>query len=148
MARVLRINHIGLATESIAEALRVFGDGLGLAVSGEEDVPGDNVRVVFAPVGESRFEFLEPVGNEGPLQKFLEKRGPGIHHICLEVEDLRGMLQHLDALGVELIDREPRPGANGTMVAFVHPKSANGVLVELVETTDDRRLTTDDGFRR
>jgi methylmalonyl-CoA epimerase len=140
LARVIRISHIGLATASIAEALRVFGDGLGLAVSGEEEVPGDNVRVVFAPVGESRFEFLEPVGDEGPLQKFLEKRGPGIHHICLEVEDLRGMLKHLDALGVELIDREPRPGANGTMVAFVHPKSANGVLVELVErTTDDRR---------
>ena len=138
MARVLRINHIGLATESIAEALRVFGDGLGLAVSGEEEVPGDNVRVVFAPVGESRFEFLEPVGFEGPLQKFLEKRGPGIHHICLEVEDLSEMLQHLDALGVELIDREPRPGANGTMVAFVHPKSANGVLVELVEMQYER----------
>ncbi len=133
MARVLRINHIGLATESIADALKVFGDGLGLAVSGEDEVPGDNVRVVFAPVGESRFEFLEPVGAEGPLHKFLEKRGPGIHHICLEVEDLSGMLQHLDALGIELIDREPRPGAHGTMVAFIHPKSANGILVELVE---------------
>jgi methylmalonyl-CoA epimerase len=136
VARVLRINHIGLATESIAEALRVFGEGLGLAVSGGEDVPVDKVRVVFAPVGESRFEFLEPVGDYGPVQKFLEKRGPGIHHICLEVEDLRGMLAHLEALGVELIDREPRPGAHGTMVAFIHPKAANGVLVELVETMD------------
>lgn len=134
MARVIRINHIGLATESISEALRVFGDGLGLKVSGVEVVPGDNVRVLFAPVGESRFEFLEPVGDEGPLRKFLQKRGPGIHHICLEVEDLRGMLAHLTTLGVELIDPEPRPGAHGTMVAFVHPRSANGVLVELVES--------------
>ena len=134
MARVIRISHIGLATESISEALRVFGDGLGLKVSGVEVVPGDNVRVLFAPVGESRFEFLEPVGDEGPLHKFLEKRGPGIHHICLEVEDLRGMLAHLSALGVELIDPTPRPGAHGTMVAFVHPRSANGVLVELVES--------------
>jgi methylmalonyl-CoA epimerase len=105
-----------------------------MEVVGGEVVPGDNVRVLFAPVGESRFEFLEPVGDEGPVHKFLEKRGPGIHHICLEVEDLRGMLDHLSALGVELIDRQPRPGAHGTMVAFVHPKSANGVLIELVET--------------
>jgi methylmalonyl-CoA epimerase len=134
MPRVIRINHIGLATESISDALRVFGDGLGMEVVGGEVVPGDNVRVLFAPVGESRFEFLEPVGDEGPVHKFLEKRGPGIHHICLEVEDLRGMLDHLSALGVELIDRQPRPGAHGTMVAFVHPKSANGVLIELVET--------------
>ncbi len=134
MPRVVRINHIGLATDGITGALTMFGDGLGLNLSEVHEVPGDRVRVTFAPVGESRFEFLEPVGDEGPLQKFLEKRGPGIHHICLEVEDLPGMLARLDALGVELIDREPRPGAHGTLVAFVHPKSANGVLVELVET--------------
>jgi methylmalonyl-CoA epimerase len=134
MPRVIRINHIGLATEGIEGALKVFGEGLGLAITGAEDVPGDRVRVTFAPVGEARFEFLEPVGDEGPVQKFLEKRGPGIHHICLEVEDLPGMLARLESLGVELIDREPRPGAHDTRVAFVHPKSANGVLVELVET--------------
>jgi methylmalonyl-CoA/ethylmalonyl-CoA epimerase len=136
MPRVIRINHIGLATEGIEEALRVFGEGLGLVVSEAEDVPGDRVRVAFAPVGEARFEFLEPVGAEGPVQKFLEKRGPGIHHICLEVEDLPGMLARMEALGVELIDKEPRPGAHGTLVAFIHPKSANGVLVELVETVE------------
>jgi methylmalonyl-CoA epimerase len=132
--RVVRINHIGLATESIEEALRVFGDGLGLEISGGEDVPGDQTRVTFAPVGESRLEFLEPLGGEGPVQKFLEKRGPGIHHICLEVEDLAGLLERLRSQGVELIDQEPRPGAHGSMVAFVHPKSANGVLVELMES--------------
>jgi methylmalonyl-CoA/ethylmalonyl-CoA epimerase len=133
--RVIRINHIGLATEGIAEALAVFADGLGLSVSGSEEIPGDNVRVTFAPVGEARFEFLEPVGEEGPVQKFIEKRGPGFHHICLEVEDLPGMLDRLRSQGVELIDEEPRRGAHGTLVAFVHPKSANGVLVELVESS-------------
>lgn len=135
MPRVIRINHIGLATESIEQALRVFGGGLGMQVSGSVEVPGDQVAVAFAPVGESRFEFLEPVGEEGPVQKFLEKRGPGIHHICLEVEDLPGMLEQLRAQGVELIDQQPRPGAHGSLVAFIHPKSANGVLVELVESS-------------
>ena len=135
MPRIIRINHIGLATASIDEALRVFSDGLGLKMDDTHDVPSDAVRATFAPVGESRFEFLEPVGEQGPLQKFLDKRGPGIHHICLEVEDLAGMLDRLRANNVELIDQEPRPGAHGTMVAFVHPKAANGVLVELVEST-------------
>jgi len=100
-----------------------------------QDVPSDAVRATFAPVGESRFEFLEPVGDQGPLQKFLDKRGPGIHHICLEVEDLAGMLDRLREHSVELIDQEPRQGAHGTMVAFIHPKAANGVLVELVESS-------------
>jgi len=122
-----------LATASIEEALRIFGDGLGLEVLGGEDVPGDMTRVVFAPVGESRLEFLEPLEGEGPVQKFLEKRGPGIHHICLEVEDLPGLLDRLKSRGIDLVDQEPRPGAHGTMVAFVHPKAANGVLIELVE---------------
>jgi methylmalonyl-CoA epimerase len=133
--RIIRINHIGLATASIDEALRVFSDGLGLKMDDTQDVPGDAVRATFARIGESRFEFLEPVGEEGPLQKFLEKRGPGIHHICLEVEDLPGMLDRLREHNVELIDQEPRPGAHGTLVAFVHPKAANGVLVELVESS-------------
>ena len=135
MPRIIRINHIGLATASMEEALRVFSDGLGLDLDDTEDVPGDHVRVSFFPVGESRFEFLEPLGAEGPVQKFIEKRGPGIHHICLEVEDLAGMLDRLREHNVELIDQEPRPGAHGTTVAFVHPKAANGVLVELVESS-------------
>lgn len=135
MPRVLRINHIGLATASIDDALNVFRDGLGLEDHGGEYVPTDAVQVSFLPVGESRLELLEPVGEEGPLQKFLANRGPGIHHICLEVEDLPGMLQRLSERGVELIDREPRRGAHGTLVAFIHPRSANGVLVELVESS-------------
>lgn len=135
MPRVIRINHIGLATESMDTALNVFRDGLGLEEAGGEHVESDAVRVTFLPLGESRLELLEPVGDEGPVQKFLANRGPGVHHICLEVDDLPGMLQRLKERGVELIDQEPRRGAHGTLVAFVHPKSANGVLVELVESS-------------
>ena len=135
MPRIVRINHIGLATASIDEAVRVFSNGLGLPMDDTEEVPTDAVRVTFSPLGDSRFEFLEPIGGEGPVQKFLEKRGPGIHHICLEVEDLTGMLDQLREHNVELIDHEPRPGAHGTMVAFVHPRAANGVLIELVESS-------------
>ena len=135
MPRVIKVNHIGLATADIEHALRVFSDGLGLESSGDEYVPGDAVWVTFMPVGDSRFELLEGVGEEGPVQKFLAQRGPGIHHICLEVEDLPGMLTRLQSCGIELIDTEPRPGAHGTLVAFVHPKSANGVLIELVESS-------------
>ena len=135
MPRVLRINHIGLATASMDAALNVFRDGLGLEEAGGEHVESDAVRVCFLPLGESRLELLEPVGEEGPVQKFLSNRGPGVHHICLEVDDLPGMLQRLKARGAELIDQEPRRGAHGTLVAFIHPKSANGVLVELVESS-------------
>ena len=111
----------------------MFSDGLGLPVTGEQDVPSDGVHVSFLPVGESRLEILEPLGEEGPVQKFLANRGPGIHHVCLEVEDLAGLLQHLMRSGIELIDQTPRPGAHGTQVAFIHPNAASGVLVELVE---------------
>ncbi len=134
MPRIIRINHIGLAVQSIDEALGVFSEGLGLSVAGQEVVPGDAVRVAFLPVGESRLELLEPVGDAGPLQKFLANRGKGMHHMCLEVEDLPGLLDQLREAGVGLIDDMPRPGANGSMVAFVHPKSAEGVLIELVES--------------
>jgi methylmalonyl-CoA epimerase len=116
-------------------ALNVFRDGLGLEEAGGEEVAGDAVRVSFLPLGEARLELLEPVGEEGPVQKFLANRGPGVHHICLEVEDLPGMLLRLKQRGVALIDEEPRRGAHDTLVAFVHPKSANGVLVELVESS-------------
>lgn len=134
MPRVIKINHIGLATASLEHALSLFRDGLGMPVEGSETVPDDAVSVAFLPIGESRLELLEPVGEEGPVQKFLTNRGPGIHHICIEVEDLPGMLCQLSSHGIELIDPEPRHGAHGSLVAFVHPRSANGVLIELVES--------------
>lgn len=135
MPRIIRINHIGIATESIEKALGFFSDALGLNISASELVGGDAAKVVFLPVGESRLELLEPQGATGPIQKFLAGRGPGVHHICMEVEDLTGMLTHLAGQGVELIDKEPRRGAHDTLVAFIHPRSANGILIELVETT-------------
>ena len=138
LPRIVKIDHIGLAVETIEGALSVFSGGLGFAKAGEEVVPGDAVKVAFLPVGESRLELLEPVGDEGPVQKFLANRGPGVHHICLEVEDLPGLLAQLRRAGVELIDDKPRPGAHGSLVAFVHPRSANGVLFELVESASIR----------
>lgn len=134
MPRIIKINHIGLAVESIEQALGAFSDGMGLSLSSQGYVSSDAVRVAFLPIGESRLELLEPVGETGPVQKFLANRGQGVHHICLEVEDLPGLLAQLRNNGVELIDNVPRPGAHGSMVAFVHPKSANGVLIELVES--------------
>jgi methylmalonyl-CoA epimerase len=135
MPRVIRVNHIGVATADTTAALRVFSEGLGLSAGEPEDVPGDAVRVSFLPLGESRLELLEPLGETGPVQRFLSSRGPGVHHICLEVEDLPGMLRHLAEQGVTLLDKEPRPGAHGALVAFLHPKSTSGVLIELVESS-------------
>jgi methylmalonyl-CoA epimerase len=131
--KVLKINHLGLATPRSEDALRFFSEGLGLEVGDAEDVTSDAVRVTFLPVGESRLELLEPLGEEGPVQRFLASRGQGIHHICLEVDDLPGMIERLIDLGITLLDKQPRRGAHGTLVAFVHPKSAGGVLVELVQ---------------
>lgn len=135
MPRIIRINHIGLAVTDLQGALTTYADGLGLPLSGHDEVASDAVNVVFLPIGESRLELLSPSGESGPVQKFLANRGEGIHHICLEVEDLAGMLAALREQGVELIDDEPRPGAHGTLVAFIHPKSAHGVLIELVESS-------------
>jgi len=141
LPRIIKIHPIGLAVESIEQALGAFADGLGLSVTGGEYVAADAVRVAFLPVGQSRFELLEPVGDIGPVQKFLANRVQVVHHICLEVEDLPGLLSQLKAAGVELIDSKPRPGAHGSLVAFIHPKSANGVLIDLVESS-----TLSDGY--
>jgi methylmalonyl-CoA epimerase len=130
--RIIRINHIGLAAQE-GEAAVAFWQALGLPLAGSEVVPGDRVAVSFLPVGESRIEVLEPLGAEGPVQKFLANRGEGMHHLCLEVEDLAGLLRQLAAAGVELVDAVPRPGAHGSRVAFLHPRATNGVLIELME---------------
>lgn len=137
LARIIKVKHIGIATHAIDSALDFFGVALGLPDGGSEWVPQDQVKVRFLPVGESRIELLEPVGDEGPIQTFLQNRGPGIHHICLEVDDLPGMLAHLKQRGVRLIDNEPRLGAHGTLVAFIHPKSTSGVLIELVQAQQE-----------
>jgi methylmalonyl-CoA/ethylmalonyl-CoA epimerase len=98
-----------------------------------EEVPTERVRVAMLPIGDTKLELLEPMDPESAIAKFIERRGPGIHHIALAVEDVAGSIESLKAAGVRLIDEEPRPGAGGTRVAFAHPKGFNGVLVELVE---------------
>ena len=130
----MKINHLGIATKDIAEALRFWADSLGLENVHTEVVEDQKVRVAMLPIGESRIELLEPTSDDSPISKFLEKRGGGIHHIAVEVDDIRAALAKLKAQGTKLIDEEPRIGAEGCLVAFVHPSSTNGVLLELVQT--------------
>lgn len=129
----MKINHLGIATKGIDDALKFWEDALGLENVHTETVEDQQVRVAMLPIGESRIELLEPTSEDSPISKFLEKRGGGIHHIAVEVEDIRAALAKLKREGARLIDEEPRIGAEGCLVAFVHPASANGVLLELVQ---------------
>jgi methylmalonyl-CoA epimerase len=128
----MRINHIGIAVHDIQAALQVYESALGMVLTEIVEVPAQKVRVAFLPVGESNLELVQPTSEDSPTARFLEKRGEGIHHVCLEVEDLEAALARLQDQGVPLIDQVPRPGAHGR-VAFVHPKGTHGVLLELVE---------------
>ena len=128
----MKIDHVGVAVNSLAEARR-FYEELGLECSGEEEVADQKVRVALFPVAGTRVELLETTDPEGPIGKFLQRRGPGLHHLCLEVPDVAAALRALESKGYALIDREPRAGAGGHRVAFVHPKSTGGVLLELTE---------------
>lgn len=127
------VDHIGIAVPNIAEALKFWADGLKNQVTHEEEVVAQKVKVVFLPVGEVNIELLEPTSEDSPIAKAIAKRGPGIHHLCFEVEDIHAALAHLKEQGATLIDQEPRPGAHGKLVAFVHPKSTGGVLIELAQ---------------
>jgi methylmalonyl-CoA epimerase len=127
------LDHIGIAVEDLGEALAFYRDALGLHVEAPEEVVSQRVRAHFIPVGESNLELLEATAPDSAIAKYVGKRGPGIHHITLRVEDIRAALGQLKARGVRLVDEEPRPGAEGALVAFVHPSAAHGVLVELKE---------------
>jgi methylmalonyl-CoA/ethylmalonyl-CoA epimerase len=129
----MKINHLGIATKGIDEALKFWENALGLENVHTETVEDQKVRVAMLPLGESRIELLEPTSEDSPISKFLEKRGGGIHHIAVEVEDIEAALAKLKREGARLIDETPRIGAEGCLVAFVHPSSANGVLLELVQ---------------
>jgi methylmalonyl-CoA/ethylmalonyl-CoA epimerase len=129
----MKIHHIGIATNEIGVAAGIWDDLLGLQADHTEEVAGQKVRVCMLPVGESRLELLEPMSPDSPISKFLDKRGGGIHHIAVSVENIRATLRDLKAKGARLIDEEPRAGAGGCLVAFIHPSSAGGVLLELVE---------------
>lgn len=126
------INHIGIAVKSIDEAVKAYGGGLGGNVD-EEIHRSADMAARMVSVGETKLEFMEPAGTGGVIAKFIDSRGEGIHHICIEVDDIAAVMKDLSDKGFRLIDKEPRQGIEGK-VAFVHPKSMNGVLVELVET--------------
>ena len=129
----MKIDHIGIATHSIDEAAILWRKALGLEIAEPEEVAEQKVRVAMLGIGESRIELLEATSDDSPISTFLEKRGPGIHHIAVRVDDIRGALARLKQSGARLIDEEPRVGARGCLVAFVHPSSTGGVLLELVQ---------------
>ena len=130
---VRKIDHIGVAVESLDAAVPFYRDVLGLESLGVEEVPSQKVRVAMFAVGEARIELLEPTSPDSPIAGFLEKRGQGIHHIAYRVDSASSAVERLIGLGVEMIDKAPRPGAGGSMIAFVHPKSSGKVLTELCE---------------
>jgi methylmalonyl-CoA/ethylmalonyl-CoA epimerase len=128
----MKINHIGIVVHDIQAALEVYEAALGMALKEVIQVPDQQVEVAFLPLGESNIELVQPTADNTGIARYLEKRGEGIHHICIEVADISASLARLKAHGVQLIDEVPRQGAHG-LVAFIHPKGAHGVLIELVE---------------
>lgn len=131
---IKRIAHIAIVVEDIEGALGFWRDALGLPLEGVEAVPEQQATVAFLPTSESEVELVKPVTNDSGVARFLAKRGPGIHHICFEVDDVAATLTALKARGLRLIDETPRLGAGGKRVAFIHPDSTHGVLVELTDT--------------
>ncbi|MCL4819003.1 MAG: methylmalonyl-CoA epimerase [Vicinamibacteria bacterium] len=127
--KILKIDHLGIAVKSLDESLRAF-EALGFELEGTHDVPTEKVKTAFLPVGESHLELLEPTDPTSVIARFLEKRS-GLHHVCVQVDDIHEALRLLKERGVQLLDETPRVGAGGCQVAFVHPRSAGGVLLEL-----------------
>jgi len=135
----MTLDHIAIAVRSLDDALSFYADVLGLPCTGRETVAEQGVHLAMLPIGDGRLELLEPLGEDSPVGRFLARRGEGLHHICFRVADLEGALARLRAQGVRLIDEEPRCGAEGRKIAFVHPTSAHGVLIELVEVPQEER---------
>ena len=129
--KVERVDHIGIAVKNMAEAKKLYIDILGLAATGEETVEEQNVKVCFIPCGDTEIELLESTTSEGPIAKFIDARGEGIHHLALHVDDLEAAIAEMKARGIRMIDDKPRYGAGGAKTAFVHPKATHGVLLEL-----------------
>lgn len=133
MPQVLRIDHVAVLVDDLDKTLSFWRDALGMELSHVEDVPAEKSRVAFLPLAGSEVELVQPTTDASGLARYLEKRGPGMHHICLQVDDIQGMLAQLKAAGVQLIHEAPVMGSGGKQYAFIHPKSANGVMVELYE---------------
>lgn len=132
MPRVTKINHVAIAVADVEESLKFWRDALGLELHHVEDVPSQKAMVAFLPTGESEVELVKPTAEDTGVAKFLAEKGPGMHHLCLEVDDIEGMLMQLKEKGVRLINETPL-ALPGRKMAFIHPKSANGVLVELYQ---------------
>jgi methylmalonyl-CoA epimerase len=128
------LDHVGIAVQDVAAALSFYRDALGLEIEAPEEVSSQRVRAHFIPVGGSSLELLEATAPNSPIRSFLDKRGPGLHHITLRVDDIHAAVAHLKARGLKLVDEQPRPGAEGSLVAFIHPSAAHGVLVELKQS--------------
>ncbi|KPJ77440.1 MAG: methylmalonyl-CoA epimerase [Deltaproteobacteria bacterium SG8_13] len=131
--KILKIDHLGIAVNSIEEGKNFWSDVLGLAFEGAETVAEQKVTTAFFPVGESEVELLESTSPDGPVAKYIEKRGQGIQHIAFRVDDIDAALAELKEKGIQLIDQQPRHGAGGARIAFLHPKATGGVLVELCQ---------------
>jgi methylmalonyl-CoA epimerase len=129
---ITKIDHIAIVVENLEIALSVYRDALGMTVSGVREMPEQDVKMAFLPTGESEIELLEPLHADSGIGKYLAKRGEGLHHVCLEVDDIDATLAELKAQGSQLIDETPKRGAYGR-IAFIHPKGAHGVLIELVQ---------------
>lgn len=138
MSRIRRIDHIAIVVEDIDEALKFWRDALGLELSHVEDVPSQKSVVAFLPTQESEVELVKPTANDTGVARFLQSRGPGMHHICFEVDDIHACLERLKNRGVRLINETPTVGAGGKQIAFIHPESTHGVLVELYELSSPK----------
>ncbi|MEI6608967.1 MAG: methylmalonyl-CoA epimerase [Deltaproteobacteria bacterium] len=130
--KILKIDHVGIAVKSLAESSKLY-ELLGIKSTGTEEVAEQKVKVAFFPVGDSEVELLESTAPDGPIARYIEKNGEGMQHLALRVDDLDAALAELKAKGVRLIDEKPRYGAGGARIAFVHPKSTGGILLELSE---------------
>ena len=129
----MQLDHIGIAVPDLDQALRFWRDALGLKLTDIEVVASEGVRTAFLPIGDANIELIEAMDGDSAFAKSVARRGHGIHHLCFAVEGIQDRLENLDAAGVRLVDRSPRPGAHNKQVAFIHPKAAGGVLVELAE---------------
>ena len=132
MPKIKKINHVAVAVEDIETAMRFWQDALGIQPDHIEEVPSQKAKVAFLPIGESEVELVQPTDEETGMAKFLKERGGGVHHLCLEVDDIQEMMNHLKGIGIRLINAEPLE-LKGRKLAFIHPKSTGGVLIELYE---------------
>ena len=130
---IVRLDHIAIAVPDLQAAIERFADDFGLQLAGTEDVPTEHTSTAFLPIEGTQIELIHPMDGQGSVQKFLDKRGGGIHHLCFESDDIEADMKRLTEKGYRFLSDAPKPGAHGTRVAFIHPKSTGGVLIELAE---------------